>query len=216
MPVTRRDTRLETEARRMLECFITAELSRSSAPRAALQLQVPFSSGGFRETWSHCTHAHAWKCQAHARVAKYVAKGRSHRGACLIWGKRIQTPSGTRTKRCAEATPNYMPAVARAARPGCSCACALCLLRCWLCYGLHWLSSAFLKLEILDQPCRPLTCPLSATNRHCWRSSEPVLMQRRRRSFPRCCCAVLCCAVLCCCAFQHPLPSSCCTTRHWD
>jgi hypothetical protein len=28
---------------------------------------------------------------------------------------------------------------------------------------------------------------------------------------------VLCCApvvVLCCCAFQHPLPPSCCTTRH--
>jgi hypothetical protein len=22
-----------------------------------------------------------------------------------------------------------------------------CLLRCWLCYGLHWLSSAFLKPE---------------------------------------------------------------------
>jgi hypothetical protein len=56
----------------MLECFITAELPRSSAPRAALQLQGPFSSGGFRETWSHCTHAHAWKCQAHARVAKSV------------------------------------------------------------------------------------------------------------------------------------------------
>jgi hypothetical protein len=51
----------------MLECFITAKLSRSSAPRAALQLQEPLSSGGFRETWSHCTHAHAWKCQAHAR-----------------------------------------------------------------------------------------------------------------------------------------------------
>jgi hypothetical protein len=27
-------------------------------------------------------------------------------GVCLIWGKRIQTPSGTRTKRCADATPN--------------------------------------------------------------------------------------------------------------
>jgi hypothetical protein len=43
---------------------------------------------GFRETWSHCTHAHAWKCQAHARVAKSVAKGRSHRGVCLICGKK--------------------------------------------------------------------------------------------------------------------------------
>jgi hypothetical protein len=64
------------------------------------------ASGGFRETWSHCTHAHAWKCQAHARVAKSVAKGRSHRGACLICGKRIQTSSGTRTKRCAEAALN--------------------------------------------------------------------------------------------------------------
>jgi hypothetical protein len=31
----------------------------------------------------------------------------------------------------------------------------------------------------LDKSCSPLTCPLSATNRHCWRSSEPVLMQRR-------------------------------------
>jgi hypothetical protein len=69
-------------------------------------LQESFSSGGFRETWSHCTHAHAWECQAHARVAKSVAKGRSHRGVCLIWGKRIQTSSGTKTKRCAEATPN--------------------------------------------------------------------------------------------------------------
>jgi hypothetical protein len=28
---------------------------------------------------------------------------------------------------------NYPPVVARAVRPGCSCACALCLLRCWLC-----------------------------------------------------------------------------------
>ena len=36
---------------------------------------------------------------------------------------------------------------ARVVRPGFSCACALCLLRCWLCYGLHWLSSAFLKPE---------------------------------------------------------------------
>jgi hypothetical protein len=32
--------------------FITAKLSRSSAPRAALQLQGPISSGGFRETWA--------------------------------------------------------------------------------------------------------------------------------------------------------------------
>ena len=48
----------------------------------------------------------------------------------------------------------------------------------------------------MDRPCRPLTCPLSATNRHCWRSSEPVLMQRRRFSFPRCCCALLCCVVV--------------------
>jgi hypothetical protein len=35
----------------MQECwnvFITAELSRSSAPRAALQLRGSFSSGGFR------------------------------------------------------------------------------------------------------------------------------------------------------------------------
>jgi hypothetical protein len=44
--------------------------------------------------------------------------------------------------------------------------------------------------------CSPLTCSLSATNRHCWRSSEPVLMQRRRSSFPRCCCAVLCCVAV--------------------
>jgi hypothetical protein len=41
----------------MLECFITDELPRSSAPRAALELQEPLPSGGFRETWSHCTHA---------------------------------------------------------------------------------------------------------------------------------------------------------------
>jgi hypothetical protein len=47
----------------MLECFITAKLSRSSAPRAALQLQEPISSGGFREAWSHCTHAHAWSME---------------------------------------------------------------------------------------------------------------------------------------------------------
>jgi hypothetical protein len=44
----------------MLECFLTAKLPRSSAPRAALQLHESFSSGGFRETWSHCTHAHAY------------------------------------------------------------------------------------------------------------------------------------------------------------
>jgi hypothetical protein len=43
---------------------------------------------------------------------------------------------------------NYPPAMAGAVRPGRSCACALCLLRCWLCDGLHWLSSVFLKLEI--------------------------------------------------------------------
>jgi hypothetical protein len=73
---------------------------------AALQLNEPISSGGFREARSHCTHAHAWECQAHARVAKYVAKGRPHRGVCLICGKRIQTPSGTKTKRCAEAALN--------------------------------------------------------------------------------------------------------------
>jgi hypothetical protein len=35
--------------------FITSKLSRSSAPRAALQLQEPISSGGSREAWSHCT-----------------------------------------------------------------------------------------------------------------------------------------------------------------
>jgi hypothetical protein len=48
----------------------------------------------------------------------------------------------------------------------------------------------------LDRPCIPRTCLLSATNRHCWRSSKPVLMQRRRFSFPRCCCALLCCVVV--------------------
>jgi hypothetical protein len=54
--------------------FGAVVMSRSSAPRAALQLHEPLSGGGFRETWGHCTHAHAWKCQAHARVAKSVAK----------------------------------------------------------------------------------------------------------------------------------------------
>jgi hypothetical protein len=39
-------------------CGAASNQSRSSVPRAALQLQGPFSSGGFRETWSHCTHAH--------------------------------------------------------------------------------------------------------------------------------------------------------------
>jgi hypothetical protein len=50
--------------------------------------------------------AHAWECQPHARVEKSVAKGRSHKGVCLICGKRIQMPSGTKTKKCAEATLN--------------------------------------------------------------------------------------------------------------
>jgi hypothetical protein len=36
-----------------------------SAPRAALQPQEPLPGGGFREMRSHCTHAHAWECQAH-------------------------------------------------------------------------------------------------------------------------------------------------------
>jgi hypothetical protein len=43
------------------------------------------------------------------------------------------------------------PTVARAVWSGCcSCACALCLLRCWLCTlrTALWLSSVFLKLEI--------------------------------------------------------------------
>jgi hypothetical protein len=35
-------------------------------------------------------NAHAWKCQAHARVETYVAKGRSHRGVCLICGKEFK------------------------------------------------------------------------------------------------------------------------------
>jgi hypothetical protein len=74
--------------------------------------------------------------------------------------------------------------------------------------GLHWLSRAFLKLETgpaTDQPRSPLTCLPSATNRHCWRSSEPVLMQRRSPSSQvLLCCAVLCCCALCCSA---PAPS---------
>jgi hypothetical protein len=32
-------------------------------------------------------NAHAWKCQAHARVAKSVAKGRSHRRLPGLWQK---------------------------------------------------------------------------------------------------------------------------------
>jgi hypothetical protein len=44
----------------LLECFITAELFRSSAPRAVLQLQESLSSGGFRETWSTERHFAAY------------------------------------------------------------------------------------------------------------------------------------------------------------
>jgi hypothetical protein len=58
------------------------------------------------------------KCQAHARVAKPVAKGRSHRGVCLICGKTIQMSSGTKTRRCAEAAlvlvgPRFQPCCGR-------------------------------------------------------------------------------------------------------
>jgi hypothetical protein len=48
---------------------------------------------------------------------------------------------------------NHPPAAARAMQSGCSCACALCLLRCWLAIPnakdcTAWLSGVFLKLEI--------------------------------------------------------------------
>jgi hypothetical protein len=50
----------------------------------------------------------------------------------------------------------------------------------------------------------PLTYLISATNRHCWRSSEPVLMQRRSSPSQ----VLLFCAVLCCCAVHSaPAPS---------
>jgi hypothetical protein len=75
-------------------------LRRSSlgAARRALHCNRSPSRAGAPARRGVTTHAHAWKCQAHARVAKCVSKGRSHRGVCLICGKRIQMSSGTRTK----------------------------------------------------------------------------------------------------------------------
>jgi hypothetical protein len=44
--------------------------------------------------------------RASCESCKFVAKSRSHKGVCLIRGKRIQMSSGTRTKKCAEAALN--------------------------------------------------------------------------------------------------------------
>ena len=41
-------------------------------------------------------------------------------------------------------------------------------------------------LDWVGQPSRAPVCRLSATNRHCWRSSEPVLMQHRSHATRTC------------------------------
>jgi hypothetical protein len=59
-----------------------------------------------------------------------------------------------------------------AAGLACSCACALCLLRCWLCYGLHWLSSVFLELGIGNKISLGFYCL------HCVRDKCPTCSAR--------------------------------------
>jgi hypothetical protein len=62
--------------------------SKSQAPArdfAYLGSRSPAQAGASAGLGATAPNAHAWKCQAHARVAKCVAKGRPHRGACLIW-----------------------------------------------------------------------------------------------------------------------------------
>ena len=66
------------------------------AARRALHCssRSPSRAGASARRGVTAPNAHAWKCQPHARVAKFVAKGRSHKGVCLIRGKRIQISSG--------------------------------------------------------------------------------------------------------------------------
>jgi hypothetical protein len=75
-------------AKRSSECVITAELSRSSAPRAAFQSQESVASGGFRETRSHWpapTRMHG-SAIAQMRELKNLLPRADHTEACAQGG----------------------------------------------------------------------------------------------------------------------------------
>jgi hypothetical protein len=106
-----------------------ASFERMSCLRAYFALRKCRTSTNQENQPNKCRFPH-FQCQS-----KPVATGyRIDLGySCTVDTEKTQNVLAVRLEEEEEEGRNYPPAVARAVWSGCSCACALCLLRCWLC-----------------------------------------------------------------------------------
>jgi hypothetical protein len=94
-----------------LGLFLSSQ--QAARGRAARDTHAPASP-------TTCTHERSYVLQVQHQFAAISRTVKQHRELALGPGRE-------------EERGNYPPAVARAVRSGCSCACNLCLLHCWLC-----------------------------------------------------------------------------------